>query len=123
MNDWKKAEKIVKDLVSGYLTSGSGNKNQRADVRSHGKALEVKQTSKAFIIIRKEWLDTLLSLGQDAALVLFFDLRGYVYYHSGKCITPQEWKSKKVWEESLPETLETDTSLWVLDNIESLRTW
>jgi hypothetical protein len=123
---WKKAERIVRGLVkNAYLTPGSGSKGLQGDVRAFGKIIEVKQTSKPYMDIKRDWLLKLEQFAKthELALAVFFDMRGYVYYCSSKSPAPVSWRTCRAWEANLPETLCTDDYVWELDSIHSLKFW
>lgn len=126
MKDWVQAEEIVKRLCGGRRTPGSGNKGQKGDVRLRGSGwmLEVKQTQYDWMDIEYEWLRQLENeqSKHDLAIVLFFGLRGYVYWHVGPPVgSPPKWSTRRIKECDLPAEIETPKSRWALDGLESLR--
>ena len=125
MKNWEKCEKIVSEMSGGKLTPGSGNKKIKGDVilRGSGWTIEVKSTEKDWMNIQAKWFEKLEKLSNqfDLALVVFFDLRGYVYYMEGQD-NANQWSTMKVVEESLPEKIVSNSGkVWVLDSLSSLR--
>ena len=124
MDHWEKAEKIVAELTGGRLTPGSGNKSLKGDVRLTGYVFECKQTSQKTLTLQAEWFRKLERemIRNEVALVIFFELRGYVYWYSGKGDpTVPTWKTKTLKESELPEKIITQKSTWTLDTLDSLR--
>jgi hypothetical protein len=124
MDYWEIAERQVAELTGGRLTPGSGNKSLKGDVRLPGWVFECKQTSKKVLTLQAEWFRKLEleSIRNEVALVIYFDLRGYVYWHTnpGDPNAP-DWKTKSLVESELPEKIVTKKATWILDNLESLR--
>lgn len=75
-------EKKLAKRTGGYVTTGSGNKNEKGDVRKRGiTRLEHKATQKKSFSITREMLDkiTLAAMGHDeipAVVVEFLDAKG-----------------------------------------------
>jgi hypothetical protein len=78
----KKLEKGVAKRTRGYVTTGSGNKNEKGDVRVRGVArIEHKATQKKSFSITREMLDKIVNAaighGEIPAVVVdFLDARG-----------------------------------------------
>lgn len=124
--DWIAAERIVARMTGGRRTPGSGNQGIRGDITIRGSdvLIEVKQTSLDYLTLQYEWLEELefFSTKREVLLVIFFELRGYVYYYAGK---PSEnikpWSTKRLYEDKLPEVILCLSSMWALTSLEFLR--
>lgn len=118
MTDWERAQNLVATATGGKVTPGSGNGHQKGDVVTDTWMFEVKQTSGSSMTIQRNWLDKLVKEAgnKECALVIFFELRGYVYFRTteSSLLNLEEWKSVTVLEDSLPICLSYDTGLWKL---------
>lgn len=112
MNDWEVAQRQVALLIGGKVTPGSGNGHQKGDVVREDTMVEVKQTSKKSLSVRKFWLLKLLREAKKAKastviFSIFFELRGYAYVLEAVAGHSEDttWKSIGLKEDQLPETL------------------
>ena len=125
MKDWEKAEQIICSLTGGKRTPGSGNKGIKGDVRIRGVSslIECKQTAGDTMTLQYAWIKELegFSTKFDVVLVIFFGLRGYVYWHVGPGEPGDPWVTRTLHEEDLPRRFTTNRSAWELDDLESLR--
>jgi hypothetical protein len=125
MKDWEDAEERVAALIKGKRTPGSGNHYIKGDVRAPGKLVEVKQTAAQSFTIKSVWFDELIKESKklEVAFVVFFELAGHVYYLDSFNGPDEEWKSKKISSDNLPQTIYYKKSVWNLDTIQTLRDW
>jgi hypothetical protein len=121
LSDWELAEKKVKDLTGGRFTPASGAKKVKGDVRVEDYMLEVKQTSKETLAFQHLWLEKLERYRHkyELAIVIFFELRGYVYYYKGPKIGIN-WKTLSLKEDKLPTIINSQTGEWELAALNSL---
>jgi len=121
LTDWELAEKQVKVLTGGRFTPASGAKKEKGDVKAEGYMLEVKQTSKKLLNFQHLWLEKLERYKNqfDLAIVIFFELRGYVYYYQGVA-EGSDWSTRSLKEEELPDQILSKNGLWVLEPISTL---
>lgn len=113
MKDWELAQLEVAKAVGGKVTPGSGNGKQKGDVQTDSIIIEVKHTSRTTLTIQRRWLTKLIREWRNdksklyAVLVVFFQLRGYVYMLD-VCAGVSEnydWKALAATEANLPEEL------------------
>jgi hypothetical protein len=127
MDNWKQKEEYVRLLTGGERTPGSGCGRLKGDVRLdlEGWIVEVKSTVGKLFCLRRNMLDKLASQsrGYDAALVLFAQNEGIVYYKMEVTDDePETWHSKMCDVSKLPASIVTGGHRWELDtNLESLR--
>jgi hypothetical protein len=112
MNDWEVAQRKVALLIGGKVTPGSGNGHQKGDVVREDTMVEVKQTSKKSLSVRKFWLLKLLREAKKAKtstviFAVFFELRGYAYVLQTVAghTYDTDWKSVSLKEDNLPEKI------------------
>lgn len=116
-NPWEQAERLVKQATGGRYTPGSGNKGTKGDVTvGYEWMLEVKQTSKNHMDLKRLWFDKLETYytSKSLGLILFFGLTGYPYIFRYSNQSKSDWKSLRVTEDNLPETICTDKGSWEL---------
>lgn len=63
MKNWERFESKLARKTGGRRTPGSGNGNQKGDVRSKYLLIEAKETSKDYLTIQTAWL---INLSQEA---------------------------------------------------------
>lgn len=129
MTDWEQAQLITARNIGGRITPGSGNGRQKGDVVREGMMLEVKQTSKQSLSIRKFWLlkllrEARLAKAPNVIFAVFFELRGYAYVLETVAGHAQDttWKSIALKENELPEKLYSGPHhQWVLTSWTAIR--
>lgn len=127
MKNWSKAEAIVKKLSGGKITIGSGNKNQRGDIRASGYCIEVKQTDLRTITLNYSWFETLEHIysieSVEVGLCLFFYLDGHLYLMDRTRTTEayKKWRSHRYSEPDLPDEVCTKKYVWKKYPIEELK--
>jgi len=87
--------------------------------------VEVKQTNSETLTLQYNWFRILetYELDHEVALAIFFFKDGYVYYPIGGQKTTQEWSTREVKHDSLPQFIETPKQTWELYPLDSLKTW
>lgn len=125
IKNWERAEEIVRKLCGGRRTPGSGNKGLKGDVQIWASSwmLEVKQTDSDVLTLQADWFHELEKerARYDVALVIFFELRGYVYWQEGLPSEPKTWRTMNVSEEDLPPVIDLEKTRWVLAPISTLK--
>jgi len=119
-NTGKRGEQRIKNLTGGSITPGSGNKNSKGDIILPGWMIEVKSTEKEQFNLEMAWFEKLEANGlgkKDLALVVNFEHISFVYLIDEKNSSEaDEWRTKSISPNKLPEYVKTKNSIWKLND-------